>query len=325
MNSDSDKNSKPSPSIAYELGKVLGKVGMAKKSTIADFKCPRCQESLQTSLDDIGESVDCPTCNLEFTVPPSLPKHNINWKMLSCGAAGIFILLITLVLYFSSDHHSFRVAAKLSTQGDYVGALELLDSLPAKYNDPLSRGGALRNSVNHKLAAKAYIQGSYEDALRILESIPATYIDYEMLQRDKAKAEQKVEELRIRRENANILKEIAAQQKAQDEAREKEEALLYGANLDAKVNFSNGQVHITNKNSYNWSGVELRINSGVFNKGYFTRARIMEAGESYTVGIMQFANKKGERFNPYSMKAQTITIIAEKPNGSSAIESYNWN
>jgi len=77
---------------------------------------------------------------------------------------------------------------------------------------------------------------------------------------------------------------------------------------------------IANKNTYSWHDVTFSINAGLFDKGYFINAGRIDAGGIYTVGLMTFANKRGERFNPFQMKARDIQITAKKPDGTFGVE-----
>lgn len=85
--------------------------------------------------------------------------------------------------------------------------------------------------------------------------------------------------------------------------------------LNASVRFTGTQFVITNNDSFNWTNVELEINAGVLKGGYKLNAGLMNAGETYTVGAMQFAKGDGTRFNPLMTKPQSITISCDTPEG----------
>ncbi len=85
--------------------------------------------------------------------------------------------------------------------------------------------------------------------------------------------------------------------------------------LNASVRFTGTQFIITNKDSFNWRNVELEINPGLLKSGYKLNAGLMSAGETYTVGAMQFAKPDGTRFNPLSIKPQSISISCDTPKG----------
>jgi hypothetical protein len=85
--------------------------------------------------------------------------------------------------------------------------------------------------------------------------------------------------------------------------------------LDASVRFTGTQFVIENRDGFDWTNVEMSINYGVFAGGYDLATARMEAGESYTVGAMQFAKSSGERFNPVTMKPTKFMISADTPRG----------
>jgi len=93
--------------------------------------------------------------------------------------------------------------------------------------------------------------------------------------------------------------------------------------LKAQVRFTGTQFVITNNNNFNWTSVELEINPGVFKSGYKLKAGLMEKGETYTVGAMQFAKPDGTRFNPFQIKPQSISIMCNTPRGKGAYEG-SW-
>lgn len=41
------------------------------------INCPQCKQSLKVAADAIGQSIECPTCQLNFTIstPPPLPQQ----------------------------------------------------------------------------------------------------------------------------------------------------------------------------------------------------------------------------------------------------------
>lgn len=96
-----------------------------------------------------------------------------------------------------------------------------------------------------------------------------------------------------------------------DEPEEKDEAIR----LTATVDYTDTQLFITNNDNYDWTGVTLEINPGVLRSGYVLEASVMKAGETYSVGYMQFAKPDGERLNPFTTKPQAVRIIATTPRG----------
>lgn len=91
-----------------------------------------------------------------------------------------------------------------------------------------------------------------------------------------------------------------------DEEEEEEER----ESLNADVSFTGTQFVITNNDYSNWRNVKLKINSGIFGGGYVYEASVLEAGETYKVGAMQFSKSGGERFDPYEMKPKEFDIVA---------------
>lgn len=80
--------------------------------------------------------------------------------------------------------------------------------------------------------------------------------------------------------------------------------------LHGSVQLTGGQFIITNKDAFDWTDVKLEINGG-----YVLRQPKISAGQTYQVGAMQFANSDALRFNPLSMKAQSLIICGNTPNG----------
>lgn len=85
------------------------------------------------------------------------------------------------------------------------------------------------------------------------------------------------------------------------------------AKITAEVKFSGTQFTITNKDSYAWTDVKMEINGGFFSGGYELRQPRIEAGKTYTVGALQFADSDGKRFNPYQMKPKKFSICGKAP------------
>src|SRR5690606_28692300 len=61
--------------------------------------------------------------------------------------------------------------------------------------------------------------------------------------------------------------------------------------LNANVSFDGSQFTIQNKDTFDYVNTTLRVN-----EDYEVQGQTLKAGETYTVGVMQFANEKGERF-----------------------------
>jgi len=85
--------------------------------------------------------------------------------------------------------------------------------------------------------------------------------------------------------------------------------------LSASISFDGGQFVISNNDSFDWTNVELEVNSKLFSGGYKFRTSVIRAGDVCTVGAMQFADSDGERFNPFTHKALKLTIWCNTPHG----------
>jgi hypothetical protein len=81
------------------------------------------------------------------------------------------------------------------------------------------------------------------------------------------------------------------------------------------VRFTGTQFIITNNDSFAWSNCKLEINSKVFGSGYTYVGANIAAGATYSVGALQFANGDGQRFNPFTLKPQNLSISCNTPNG----------
>jgi len=80
-------------------------------------------------------------------------------------------------------------------------------------------------------------------------------------------------------------------------------------NIKASVSFTGTQFVITNHESRDWINVRFEVNPGLLSSGYTLKVRKVEAGSTYTAGAMQFANSKGERFNPFLQKPKEFHIL----------------
>jgi len=85
--------------------------------------------------------------------------------------------------------------------------------------------------------------------------------------------------------------------------------------LNARVRFTGTEFVIVNNDSFDWTNVKLEVNSKTFSSGYILRTSLMEAGQTYTVGAMQFAKSDGEKFNPFTHKALNFSIWCDTPKG----------
>jgi len=89
--------------------------------------------------------------------------------------------------------------------------------------------------------------------------------------------------------------------------------------LNASVSFSGTQFVIKNKNTFDYKNAKLEVNGDYTLKGFD-----IKAGETYTVGIMQFADEKGNRFT-LMQKPQKFTIWCDLENGENGFYYAAWN
>lgn len=81
--------------------------------------------------------------------------------------------------------------------------------------------------------------------------------------------------------------------------------------LRANVTFDGTQFDISNLDEFDWTDVELNINS----VSYFHEVKSIPMGNTYSVGAMLFAKRDGTRFNPFNTKVQEIFFTANTPKG----------
>ena len=94
--------------------------------------------------------------------------------------------------------------------------------------------------------------------------------------------------------------------------------------LNVSVRFTGTQFIIVNNDSYDWLNVKMEINGSLLKSGVVLKTNRMKAGETYTVGALQFAKKDGTRFNPGTYKPQSFDIYCETPEGENAFWSGGW-
>lgn len=87
------------------------------------------------------------------------------------------------------------------------------------------------------------------------------------------------------------------------------------ANLKAEVSFTGAKFVIINNDASDWTNVKMEINGGLVRGGYTLEHPIMKAGQTYTVGVMQFAKSDGMRFNPNTMKVNKFNIYSRDYRG----------
>jgi len=94
--------------------------------------------------------------------------------------------------------------------------------------------------------------------------------------------------------------------------------------LTADVTFTGTQFVITNGDSFAWTNVLMKVNSGFIANGFWLKEPRMEAGSTYTVGALQFAKDDGTRLDPYATKPTSFSIQADTPAGT-GFWNGGWN
>lgn len=97
-----------------------------------------------------------------------------------------------------------------------------------------------------------------------------------------------------------------------------EESSDYKLDFTPSVSFTGTQFIIRNNNGFDYNNTVLRINSK-----YSYNAGTLRGGETYTVGMMQFADSKGNRLMP-SIKPLTI-YISISSQGQKGHQILNFN
>lgn len=95
--------------------------------------------------------------------------------------------------------------------------------------------------------------------------------------------------------------------------------------LNVSMLFDGSQFIITNHDNYDWTNVEFELNGSTFSSGYLLRSARIRAGETYTVGALQFSKNDGTRFNPFSMKPQKLSISCKTPGGKMGFYYGSFN
>jgi len=82
--------------------------------------------------------------------------------------------------------------------------------------------------------------------------------------------------------------------------------------LKAEIRFDGSQFIITNNDSFDWTDVKFKLNEGIIKAGYRLNVDRIKAGNTYTVGALQFTKPDGTRFNPFTIKPQTMFIFCDE-------------
>lgn len=88
--------------------------------------------------------------------------------------------------------------------------------------------------------------------------------------------------------------------------------------LNASVSFTGTQFVIKNNDSFDYNNAKLELNGDYVLNGYN-----LKAGETYTVGMLQFADKKGNRFTTLQ-KPQKFSIWCDLSSGKNGFYYTEW-
>jgi len=88
--------------------------------------------------------------------------------------------------------------------------------------------------------------------------------------------------------------------------------------LNASVSFTGTQFVIKNNDNFDYLNAKLELNGDYKLTGY-----TLKAGETYTVGMMQFADKKGNRFTALQ-KPQKFSIWCDLSSGKNGFYYAEW-
>ena len=88
--------------------------------------------------------------------------------------------------------------------------------------------------------------------------------------------------------------------------------------LNVSVSFTGTQFVITNNDNFDYTNAKLEVNGD-----YILKANTIKAGETYTVGMMQFADDDGNRFD-IMKKPQKFSIWCDLSNGKNGFYYATW-
>ena len=96
---------------------------------------------------------------------------------------------------------------------------------------------------------------------------------------------------------------------------EERKAKYYVTLYNVSVSMADGAFKITNKSGQNLTNVEMIINyDSPSKKQYRSKTPVIYNGNTFSAGMMTFANKDNEIFNPFAMKVQSLTIYCDQGN-----------
>lgn len=90
--------------------------------------------------------------------------------------------------------------------------------------------------------------------------------------------------------------------------------------LKANVRFTGTQFIISNLDDTDCVNATMEINKGLLSGGYVLDGYTLKAGQTYTVGALQFA-KDENRFDPFEIKPKEFYFYC---GGSNALDGASW-
>ena len=88
--------------------------------------------------------------------------------------------------------------------------------------------------------------------------------------------------------------------------------------LKASVSFTGTQFVIQNNDAFDYPNARITINNN------YSLNATLSAGETYTVGMMQFSDKNGNRFTA-NQKPLNVSISSRLDDGSHGFYSASWD
>ena len=94
---------------------------------------------------------------------------------------------------------------------------------------------------------------------------------------------------------------------------EKREARYHVDLQGVSVKIEDGAFKITNKSGQDLTNVEMLINAGAKGK-YYAKTSAIYNGNTLSAGMMKFANRKNELFNPFAIKIKSFSLYSDQGN-----------
>lgn len=87
--------------------------------------------------------------------------------------------------------------------------------------------------------------------------------------------------------------------------------------LSPEIHWNGSQLIITDKDDFDYNNAVIELDGDYTYKV----GQPIEAGQTYTIGLMEFANSDGIRFNPFQMKIKTIFVSSDE--GTAYLENIH--